>query len=858
MPILSPPPQPYIRKLRVEYHGISVGVSQGETGESWTWFLSKLKEQIGEPPNLCIISDRHAAIIQDCAIVFDNSFHGFCDRHLMMNCNLKGKKLRGIFWKACKAYTTEDFDKAISELRGHGPKVVRKLEEAEAPENELCDWAAAKVYDRMLKIVANGNFPDYLAVMFVLFAEFQPNQRRKSVRTNSLIQTPTREEHLSEEARLDEKRLRNGRVYLDWDDVQASEEPVTTTEGMAVEDWQPVDIHTCSKTQINPNHRNATMKLLGNILVDKIRDSNRVYKIKDIQHDMRVDWKIDISYKRAWGGRNMALHIINGSHVDSFSQLPYYCYNLKLANEGTVTHIHTDADGRFEMLYVGFGFAIRSFLRYMRPLIIIDGAHLKGNYLGTNLLAVGMDGNNQIIPLATGVSQGETGESWTWFLSKLKEQIGEPPNLCIISDRHAAIIQACATVFDNSFHGFCDRHLMMNCNLKGKKLRGIFWKACKAYTTEDFDKAISELRGHRPEVVRKLEEAGFEKWSRAYCPRSRYNYMTSNSVESINSLTRIVRRVPITMLVEYCRDLLQRWYCEKRHKYEEAPENELCDWAAAKVYDRMLKSANWTVRPIDHLKLFQVFNKLEVHQVDLVAFQCSCRKWQLSGLPCGHVCAVCRVSGLTNCNLWAKPWFKKTTLKSTYQEMVYPLKDQKKWQAPNDLQLVLPPVMIKRPAGRPKNKKRILSTNESATIPSCTRCGMEGHNRNGCNQPFPTIVRRKSVCINSLIRTPTREEHLSEKARLDEERLRNRRVYIDWDDVKASKEPVTTTEGMAVEDWQSVQGRLDLYNPCINFLSQETNDNYYQSQPECSIQRNNQQSQPESCINYHFFHLDDM
>nr|GEV40351.1 reverse transcriptase domain-containing protein [Tanacetum cinerariifolium] len=61
------------------------------------------------------------------------------------------------------------------------------------------------------------------------FNNLAPNQRRKSVCTNSLIQTPTREEHLSEEARLDEERLRNGRVYIDWDDVQASEELVTTT-----------------------------------------------------------------------------------------------------------------------------------------------------------------------------------------------------------------------------------------------------------------------------------------------------------------------------------------------------------------------------------------------------------------------------------------------------------------------------------------------------------------------------------------------------------------------------------------------------------------------------------------------------
>nr|GEV59714.1 transposase, MuDR, MULE transposase domain protein [Tanacetum cinerariifolium] len=307
----------------------------------------------------------------------------------------------------------------------------------------------------------------------------------------------------------------------------------------------------------------------------------------------------------------MALKILNERHEDSFSWLSHYCYKLKLANEGTVTHIHTDVDGRFEMLYVGFGCAIRSFLRYMRPLIIIDGVHLKGNYLGTNLLDVGMDANNQILPLSTGVSQGETGESWTWFLTKLKEKIGEPPNLCIILDRHAAIIQA--------------------------------------------------------------------------------------------------------------------------------PKNELSDWAVVKVYDKMLKSANWTVRPIDHLKLFQVFNKREVHQVDLVAFQCSCRKWQLSGLPCGHVCGVCRVSA----------------------------------------------------------------------------------------------------------------------ARMDEERLRNAGVYMDWDDVQAIQEPVIT-EGMEVEDWQAMQWRLDSYNSCINFLSQAENDNYYQLQPHSSIQRNNQQSQPESFINYHFFHLDDM
>ena len=203
----------------------------------------------------------------------------------------------------------------------------------------------------------------------------------------------------------------------------------------------------------------------------------------------------------------------------------------------------------------------------MRPLIIIDAAHLKGKYQGTNLLAVGMDGNNQIIPIATGVSQGETGEAWTKFMMWLKECIGEVPNLAIISDRHASITKACDTVFPNCFHGYCCRHLMMNCNLKLKKPKALFWKVCKAYTTEDFDKAIAELRASRPEAVNKLEKAGIDKWSRAYCTGKRYNYLTSNSAESINSLTRHVRRVPITMLMEYYRRLLQDWYFLRREKY---------------------------------------------------------------------------------------------------------------------------------------------------------------------------------------------------------------------------------------------------------------------------------------------------
>ncbi|GJV78292.1 hypothetical protein Tco_1509876 [Tanacetum coccineum] len=152
------------------------------------------------------------------------------------------------------------------------------------------------------------------------------------------------------------------------------------------------------------------------------------------------------------------------------------------------------------------------FIRYLWPLIIIDAVHLKGSYKGTNLVAVGMDDNNKILPIAMGLKA---------------RPVHHGPVLCA-----------------------------------GKKIRGIFWKTCKAYTTHEFNTLLAVLRGYKPDGVQKLKISGFDKWSKAYCPTNRYNYMISNSVESVNSLSRFVRKLPVTRLVEYFRGLLQRCQLE--------------------------------------------------------------------------------------------------------------------------------------------------------------------------------------------------------------------------------------------------------------------------------------------------------
>ena len=142
------------------------------------------------------------------------------------------------------------------------------------------------------------------------------------------------------------------------------------------------------------------------------------------------------------------------------------------------------------------------------------------------------------------------------------------------------------------------------------------------------------------------------------------------------------------------------------------------------------------------------YESKKIHVVYLEKGECTCRKWQLSGLPCGHVCAMARFAGLRSVDQLAQPWFLNKNLKGTYAGIIYPVRDVSSWHTPNDLPLVLPPVLGKNLPGRPKKKDRIPSKGEGRINNKCGRCGAQGHNRTRCNVPLP----KKQVSINLLFK----------------------------------------------------------------------------------------------------------
>ncbi|GJZ92271.1 transposase, MuDR, MULE transposase domain protein [Tanacetum coccineum] len=155
------------------------------------------------------------------------------------------------------------------------------------------------------------------------------------------------------------------------------------------------------------------------------------------------------------------------------------------------------------------------------------------------------------------MQKGETGPCWSWWMSVLKECIGDHNNLLFISDKHPTIALIVHNEFPLSFHAVCCRHLMMNLSLKKKKTKGLFWKICKTYTPDEFTVNMNIMQAVQPDAYQKLCQAGTQRWSRAHCPLVRYNYMTSNSVESVNACS------VIKLAETYCA-MLQDWYFERQ------------------------------------------------------------------------------------------------------------------------------------------------------------------------------------------------------------------------------------------------------------------------------------------------------
>ena len=147
-----------------------------------------------------------------------------------------------------------------------------------------------------------------------------------------------------------------------------------------------------------------------------------------------------------------------------------------------------------------------------------------------------------------------------------------------------------------------------------------------------------ELKKYNEALATWVEENAPHHWAMSKFPKQRWDKMTTNLAESFNAWLRIERHHSIcNFLLEHMSKLASMLV-----KHQEESKN----WKGcigpkieAKVQENIAKGAVYPVTPFKN-GVFGVCIGRALLNVDILNHTCTCRGWQMLGIPCEHATAV--------------------------------------------------------------------------------------------------------------------------------------------------------------------------------------------------------------------------
>ncbi|XP_016200270.1 uncharacterized protein LOC107641288 [Arachis ipaensis] len=293
--------------------------------------------------------------------------------------------------------------------------------------------------------------------------------------------------------------------------------------------------HTCLATSILSDHRQLDYHVICARIYPLVRTDAAV-TIKVLQEATESTYGFRPSYRKVWKAKEKAVAQIYGDWEESYAELSRWILGMQATKDGTVALLKTSP---------------------VRPLISIDGTHLHGKYGWTLLLAIVQDENSNILSVAFALVEGENAESWTFFLSHLRQHVTPQEGILVISNRHNGI-KAALEVPDSgwlpphAYRAYCIRHVVANFALsfKGQDARRLLVNAAYAKTEAEFDYWFDIMRTENPAMCDWANRLEYDKWTQHQDGGRRFGHMTTNISECVNSVLKGTRNLPITALVK--------------------------------------------------------------------------------------------------------------------------------------------------------------------------------------------------------------------------------------------------------------------------------------------------------------------
>ena len=472
----------------------------------------------------------------------------------------------------------------------------------------------------------------------------------------------------------------------------------------------------------------------------------------------------------------------------NFELLPGYLEAMKQLNPESVIGYSHDSENCIKDLHV-FPRFMNAALKFVRPVISLDAAHLKSRYKGTMYVASVLSGANEVYPIGFLIASGnEDGKTWTKMLQCLKQACpiiseqgfsdevdeGETPHpFLFVSDRDKGLKPALRNVFPRNKETSCAKHIEANvCQKFGQECARYVMTIAKTFSFRYSNHLIDHVRMIKPRAADYIENVNDTLWrSTSWLDEEnplppRYGIVTSNTSECVNNMFAQARTVGWLEAVESIVDVMSTRISTCRTKHMDQNPGEVVPRVAQLLKRRWDAAASITVVELERgcgdFKVAEPASTVQdsdrnphLPSMPFVAGQqsniyivkpdlqwCTCGTWQDVLYPCRHGCAVIRKWKEKDFSYVLQnlvhPYYKFEYVQQIYKNNIFPacIENVKYDNATK------PPVVNKRQSGRPKMKRirrrsEFLDPEESPI--TCSNCGQRGHNKRTCKNQIRTL-----------------------------------------------------------------------------------------------------------------------
>uniref|UniRef100_A0A453NNT3 SWIM-type domain-containing protein n=1 Tax=Aegilops tauschii subsp. strangulata TaxID=200361 RepID=A0A453NNT3_AEGTS len=509
-----------------------------------------------------------------------------------------------------------------------------------------------------------------------------------------------------------------------------------------------VGSHTCESETVKSN-RLASQKWVASVIKEKLRDSPN-YRPRDIANDLQREYGLSLNYSQAWRGKLIARKELYSPHEEACNQLPWFRDRIFATNPGSMATVEALEGSKFRF-FVAFHASLHGFENGCRPLLFLDVITVKPNKHWKLLGATSVDGEGDVFPVALSVVDDESQENWHWFLEQLQASLPMPGDITFISNGRSGLWDDVSLIFPDSYHGYNVNFFIEEFKTKlddswSEEVKDIMVEHLKdaiySCRVDEFNHYLDLIKAESDKLAEWLLETKPERWSDALFKGSRLGQYTCNISETIAEWIPNRYELPVVQLLDTIRCNLMEMIYTRRESSNTWSE-VLTPSANQKLQEEMNKALSLSVvcstENDGNNNVFEVCDG-SVYTVNIDTWECTCRKWHVSGIPCCHAIAVFEQTDQNPVEYCSK-YFRRDYYRMTYAMSINPIPDVIVPPASTDVTQSMGlqpcPILARRQVGRPKEKPADPRIAIKRAV-RCSRCKGYGHNKATCKVPLTT------------------------------------------------------------------------------------------------------------------------